>query len=150
VAGLIGYLAVVIVFAAVNALAGRSPLYTAALLGGALVSGLRDPAAVVIAAGPILAYNALHLLVFLGVGLLAAWLAYWGERGPAFWYLGLVLFILVLFHLFAATQLFTGPLRTALPPGQVWGAGLGAALAMTAYLLAVHPDLRGRLTGPVE
>lgn len=150
VAGLIGYLTVLVIFAVLNLLEGRSPFDTAALLGGVLVYGLRDPSAVVIAPGPILGYNALHLLVFLGLGLLVSWLAYWAERGPAFWYLGLVLFILVAFHLFAATQLFTGPVRSALPPGQVWGAGIGAALAMSAYLLAVHPGLRRTLTGPVE
>jgi hypothetical protein len=150
VAGLIGCLTVILVFAVLNLLAGRSPFHTAALLGGVLVSGLRDPGSVVIAPGPILAYNALHLIVFLGVGLLASGLAYWSERGPAFWYLGLVLFILVLFHLFAATQLFTGPLRSALPPVQVWGAGIGAALAMAAYLLWANPELRRSLTGPVE
>ena len=150
VAGLLGYLTVVLVLAALNLVAGRSPFHTAALLGGALVSGLRDPGAVVVAPGPILAYNALHLLVFLAIGLLAAWLVHWAERGPAFWYLGLVLFILVLFHLFAATQLFTGPIASALPPSQVWGAGIGSALVMAGYLLRVHPELRRRLTGPVE
>jgi hypothetical protein len=100
IAGVIGYLAVVLFFTIANLAMGRSPFYTAALLGEAVFYGLRDPAEVVVWPGAVLAYNGLHLIVFLFLGMIAAWLAYLSERGPEFWYIGLTIFIFILFHIY--------------------------------------------------
>lgn len=48
-AGFVGYLSVVVIFGTWNVVAGRSPFHTAALLGEALIGGLRDPAALAMA-----------------------------------------------------------------------------------------------------
>lgn len=51
-AGLLGYATVVVLFAAINVVAGRSPFYTPAMFGSVLFYGLEDPSAVEIAPGP--------------------------------------------------------------------------------------------------
>lgn len=144
-AGLIGYAAVIVVTAAIDLIAGRSIFYTPALFGATLFYGLRDPAFLVIAAGPVLSYNMVHLLVFLGVGLLGAWFALLAERHPAAQYLILVLLVFIAFHLYAAMLLFAQPL---LGGAGWWKLGLGslaAAIAMGAFLLWDHPLLRREL-----
>ncbi len=145
VAGLIGYLTVALVFAIANLFLGRSPFYTAALLGGALFYHARDLGDVAVVPATVLAYNGVHLLVFLALGMLAAWLAWLAERGPEFWYLSAVLFIFVMFHLLGAFLFFTDRLRAALSVWLVVDASLAAGAAMGIYLLGAHPRLRAAL-----
>lgn len=71
---------------ALDLVQARSPFYTAALPGSVLFYGLEDPADLVVWAGPVPAYNGIHMLTFLAVGPVAAWLASGAERGPQFWY----------------------------------------------------------------
>jgi hypothetical protein len=141
-AGLIGYATVVIVVAALNVLAGRSPFYTAALFGAALFYGLKDPAALVIAPGPILAYNAAHMVAFLALGFGASWLVSLAERYPTALYAVLVAMIFVAFHVFAALGLFAQPLLGAAGWWQIGAGTVAAALLMGWYLWRRHPLLR--------
>jgi hypothetical protein len=148
VAGLVGYLSIAFLFAIVNIIAGRSPFYTAAVLGTGLTSGTAEAAPVAIAPGPIFAYNALHLIIFLIIGVLASSLVTWsehGEPGAARWYVGLFLFMFVLFHLLAAAQGFTQSVADALSGRLIWGAGSLAAAMMIGYLIVVSPALRRQL-----
>jgi hypothetical protein len=131
----------VILFAILDPLDGRQLLYTPALLGSVLFYGLRDPAQLVVWAGPIIAYNGVHLLVFLALGMLATWLAYFSERGPQLWYLSFVLLLLVVFHVLAAMFIITERVRAVMPMWTITGATLAAAVTMGAYLLWVHPGL---------
>ncbi len=143
--GLIGYAAVVVLVGALNLVMGRSPFYTAALFGSAMFYGLEDPAALQIEAGPILAYNMVHVLTFLVLGLLASWLVSLAERFPAAQYFILVVLIFVAFHVFAGLLLFAGPLLG----GGAWliigASGVVAAALMGWYLLRIHPLLRQEL-----
>ncbi len=144
-AGLIGYGTVVAVMALVNVLLGRSPFYTAALFGAALFYHLREPAELVVAPGPVLSYNMVHLLGFLALGTLASWLVTLSERYPTVQYLILVILIFVAFHVYAALLLFAQPL---LGSSAWWEIGVGsvaAAAAMGAYLWRGHPFLRREL-----
>jgi hypothetical protein len=144
-AGLIGYATVVGVMAALNVVLGRSPFYTAALLGAALFYGLRDPAALVVAPGPVLSYNMVHMLAFLGLGMGASWLVTLGERYPWAQYLVLVVLVFVAFHVYGALRLLAQPLLGA---STWWEIGVGscaAALTMGLYLWKVHPSLRREL-----
>ncbi len=141
-AGLLGYMVVVVVMAGLNVLAGRSVFHTAALFGSAIFYGLDDPAALQIAPGPVLAYNMLHVLAFLGLGMLVSWLVVEAELHPVARYLILVALIFVAAHVYAAGLLFAAPL---LGPSAWWELGLGsvaAAIAMGWYLLRLHPALR--------
>lgn len=143
--GLIGYAAVVVTMALLNVALGRSPFYTAALFGSALFYDLKDPAELFVTAGPVLAYNMVHLLAFLGLGMFASWLVTLSERFPSAQYLVLVLLVFVAFHVYAALRLFAEPL---LGTSGWWEVGLGslaAAAAMAVYLAFAHPFLRREL-----
>lgn len=145
VAGLIGYATVVIFFAIVNAMAGRSPFYTAALMGGALFYGARDLAGVVVWPGPVLAYNGFHMIVFLALGIFASWLARFAERGPHLWYVGMVFYIFVAFHIFGAVFSLPAPLRDVMLGWSTLISGVLASLAMAVFLLVLHPRLRAEM-----
>jgi len=140
-AGLFGYATVALLVGAIDVLLGRSFFYTAALLGEWLFYGLKDPAQLTVWPGAVFAYNGVHLLTFLGFGLLAAWLASMAERGPALWYAGMVLFLLAFLRLFAAVLFMAEPLAAVLPGFEIWLPGIAAAVVMVAYLLHVHPKL---------
>ena len=145
VAGLLGYGAVIVVVSLLNLMTGRSPFHTAALFGSALFYGLDDPAALQISPGPVLAYNMVHVLAFLLLGLFASWLVSLAEKYPAAQYFVLVTLIFVAFHVFGALLLFAGPLLGRGAGLTVGVAGLLAALVMGWYLLRVHPLLRREL-----
>lgn len=145
VAGVLGYAVVVVFYAVWNALQGRSPFFTAALLGEAAFYGLEDPSEVTVWAGPVLAFNGLHLIVFLIVGMVAAWIATQSERGAHFWYIGMSLFIYGMIHVLGLVLWLAAPLRVEMP---VWSALVVTVLAlggMSLYLLEVHPRLRREL-----
>jgi hypothetical protein len=144
-AGLLGYATVVVFYAVWNALHGRSPFYTAALLGATLFYGLRQGAEVVVWAGPVLAFNGVHLVIFLGVGLLAAWIATESERGAHYWYIGLSLLVYGSIHVIGLVLWIADPLRDRLP---IWSAVVASVVAlgaMAVYLFGVHPRLRQEL-----
>ncbi|MBE0592481.1 MAG: hypothetical protein IH616_08785 [Gemmatimonadales bacterium] len=144
-AGLLGYGTVVVVFAVVNLLGGRSPFYTPAMLGSAMFYGLRDPATLVVAPGPVLAYNMVHVLAFLVLGMLAAWLVTVSERYPVARYLALFVLVFVGGHVYAGLLIFAEPLLR----GSAWlviaVASVASAAAMGWYLLRLHPLLRSGL-----
>ena len=144
-AGMLGYGVVVVFFAVVNVFGGRSVFYTAAVLGGALFYGARDVSQVAVAAGPVLSYNGVHMLVFLAFGIVAAWLAELSEHGPQFWYIAAILMITFAFHLFGLLLGLSESLRGAIPAWSVLASGLLASGAMVTYLLWVHPAVRRAL-----
>lgn len=144
-AGVIGYGTVAVVVAVLNLLAGRSPFYTAALFGAALFYGLDDPATLVVAPGPVLSYNMVHLLAFLVLGLIASWLVALAEKYPTAQYLVLVALIFIAFHVYAFLALISMPLLG----GEAWwhvGAGtLAAAILMGWYLWRRYPLIKREL-----
>jgi hypothetical protein len=142
VTGSIGFAAVALALAVLNIDAGRSPFYTAALLGSALFYHLTDPATLIVTAGPVFAYNALHLLVYLALGMLISWLVTLAERYPAALYLILFPLLFVAAHLFLALIIFAEPLLGAAGPLQIGLASVVAALAMGAFVWRTHPLLR--------
>ncbi|HEY7684859.1 MAG TPA: hypothetical protein VH833_02010 [Gemmatimonadales bacterium] len=144
-AGIIGYGAVVVVVALLNVLSGRSPFHTAALFGSALFYHLRDPAALIVAPGPVLAFNMVHMVVFLGLGLFCSWLVSLAERFPTTQYLVLVLLLFVAFHVYFAMAFLTRPLLGEVVWWHIGVSSLAAAIGMGWYLLAAHPLLRREL-----
>lgn len=144
-AGLIGYFTIVVFFAAVNLVAGRSPFHTAALFGSAMFFGLKDPAALVLTPAAVLTFNMVHALVMLAAGMVTSWLVALSEKYPVTQWAVLVALIFVGFHLFAAVQLFATPLMGALGWIQITAASVAAAGAMAWYLLGIHPQLRREL-----
>jgi hypothetical protein len=145
ITGMIGYGATIVVTAAIDVAGGRSIFFTPALFGGTLFYDLADSAHPVLAPGPVLAYNMLHLVVFLALGFGAAWLTELAERHPTAQYLVLVFLVMIGFHVYAGLVFFAQPL---LGNASWWRLGLGslvAAVAMGWYLLREHPLLRSEL-----
>lgn len=144
-AGLIGYAVVVVFFAVLNVFAGRSIFYTAAVFGAALFQGVERPMADHVTAGPVLAYNMVHMLGFLGLGMLGSWLVALAERHPVWRYVAFFALIFVFSHAFAALVLFAQPLIPGAAWLQIGGATLLAGIAMVWYLVRRHPLLMREL-----
>lgn len=145
VAGVLGHITVAIVFAAANLAAGRSLLYTPALLGASFFYGLTDPTQLEIRAAYVFAYNGTHLIVFLALGIIGSWLAAIADRGWQLWYLAAFFFMFVAFHIFGFIQLLALPLRESFSDLMLWVSGLAAMAVMATYFIASHPTLRAQL-----
>jgi hypothetical protein len=144
--GFVGYGVVALLFVLLNLVQGRSIFYTAALLGADLFYGLESPDQLTIAAGPVLAYNGVHMLGFLAAGFFMRWIGGLAERVPQGWYLLVLLVLIVMPHVFGLPLWFEGPIRAELPFWYVVFATSLAALAMGAVLLALHPRLRASMS----
>ncbi len=144
-AGLLGYLTVVVLFALLNVVLGRSPFYTPAMFGAVLFYGLDDPAALEITPGPVLAYNMVHVLAFVVLGVFASWLVTKAERYPVARYAILFVLIFVAAHIYAALLVFAQPLLAGSAWWQIGVVSLAAAGVMGWYLLRQHPALRREL-----
>jgi hypothetical protein len=89
-AGVVGYVSVVLAVSALDLLSGRPLFATAAELGNWLFHPVED--ALGSPSGPsALAYNGLHLVLSIGVGVVAAAAVSLSERMTGFWFAGLVL-----------------------------------------------------------
>jgi hypothetical protein len=142
IAGIIGFATVAVVLAVANIAGGRSPFYSANVLGSVLFYDVTDPASVPVTVLPVLAYTAIHLAVFVAFGLVAAALAALSDRGWQLWFVGLFFMIFISFHMFAAVQLLAAPARTVLSEAMIWVAGVAASIAMIGYLVRAHPGMR--------
>ena len=145
-AGALGYAAVVIVISIVDLALGHSLFHTPATFGRGLISSESEQ----VSAAPVLAYNGLHLLVFLAVGLLVSWLAYEVEMHPMIWYVAffacISLFFLSVLFITAVTQ----PMSDVLPWWGILGANVVAAVVMGTYLAKRHPRLWSRIEASSE
>lgn len=137
-AGLIGYATVVVVVGAIDVIMGRSFFYTPAVLGSALFG---SSGAVVVTPEVVFPYNGVHLLAFLGLGFLIAFLVYEIELHAVIWYF---VFFAIL-GLFFVSLFVIDALGRAGGPGIPWGsvviANSVAALAMGWYLHRRHRGL---------
>lgn len=140
-AGLIGYALVAGFFVVLNVVVGRSPFHTAALIGEALFTGLRDPSAVTLAVGPILAFNGFHIGAYILFGFFAAWLVYETELHPEFWYLTFFMFVGAVLLSFGAVLAVMALIGSPVPTWTVFVASLLAAVGMAGYLTASHRGL---------
>ena len=144
VAGVIGAAVVAVWFLVYDTVAGR-PLYTPALLGAALLQGLRDPHALHVTTNVVLGYSVLHGAAFVAFGVLAAVLLAVTEREP--------LLVLAVFVLFTCFEVFFFGLVMALDEVLVeslgwWTIFVGnilATVAMLGYFLGRHRGLRERM-----
>lgn len=118
---------------------GGRPLFTPALLGSVLFKGATDSASITIGPQVVAWYTAVHFLAFLGVGLVASWLAAQFERFPT---VGVaILFLFVIFETGFFVFAFTVG-RAVLGTLGLWTiavANLLAAAGMATYLLRRHP-----------
>ena len=145
VVGLIAYAAVALFYSAFDFLAARGALYTVDLLGKALFQGLRDPSVLMftVARDPtaIFLYNAFHLVMSLGIGVVVTSLVEQAERHPS---QGLLIAVMLVaggvLTVFGVAYL-TESMRPLLPWWSIVAANAAAALLAGAYLLRRHPAL---------
>lgn len=135
--GLIGWAAIAGYYALANGLAGRSPFATAERLGRGL---LADPGTLP-AFAPVLAYNAVHLVVLLAAGVGVVWLVRTTENHPRAWFPLLLLGVVALSAVTLAFFLIAVPATESLPWLSAIGANAAAAVAMAAFLIARHRRL---------
>lgn len=144
VVGLIGYAAVALFVGGYDLVTGRSFFHTVATLGRGLVADPGPPGT--IDTGAVFAFNGLHLLVFLVIGVAIAKLAYAIEAHPLFWYLAFFFCIGVFFASVAAISAID-PQHEALPGWAIVAANVVAGALMGTYLARRHPRLWGAMRG---
>lgn len=145
IAGFIGYATVVVLFALVNLWSGKGVLHTPALLGSVLFFGARASGEVVPGPAPVLAYNGVHLLVALMIGLGAARLLSQAERRPALWYLVFFLFLAGFVYSVLAMGVLASEIGQVLSWQVIVMANLAAGFTAGLYLWYRHRTLLGRL-----
>ena len=138
VTGLIGYVTVALVLGVADLAMGRPLFYTVASLGHAVFDSGAKGFAVTPAA--VFTYNGIHVLAFVAIGMLVAWLVVEAELHPVVWYLA---FMVLLGVLFLATVLLAGAAErlVRLDWWTIVLANALAALAMGTYVLKAHPRL---------
>ena len=141
IAGLIAYASVVLFFLIVNVLAGRSPFYTPAALGSVLFYGVREPGAVLVEPGPVLAYNGLHLALSWIVGTIAAFLVFETERHHAMWYLFVFTLMAGFIYTVVAVGAIGAEIARVIPWWTVVGSNLAWVLGVGGYLGWIHRGL---------
>lgn len=150
VAGLIGYVTVVALFGAVNLAAGDPLFHTATLLGSALFFGARGVGEVVAGPGPIIAYNGVHILVSLVIGLGAAWLIFQTEKNHPLWFVVFFVFLAGFIYSVALMGVLVAEAVGLLSWPMIVAANVAAGITVGAYLWWRHSRLLAGLAGEGE
>lgn len=148
VAGLLGYLAVALFFAAVNVLGGAPPLETVSHLGAVLTGASVEPGTVDLPS--VLAYNGLHLFVSLVVGFLAAWIFMEMELHPGLWYVAFFVLMSALIYSLVVMGVFGSEILGVIAWEEVVAGNLVWAGTILGSLAWRHRSLGGRLVDPEE
>lgn len=149
VVGLIAYAAVAAFYSLFDLLAARSAFHTVNVLGRVMFRGVRDAAALQSPSpidGPaIFAYDGVHLVLSLLIGVIVVQLASAGERHPGLARpMALVIVTGFVVTIFAIAQLSAG-IRPLLPLWSIVVANSLAVVLAGAWLLSRRPGLMGRL-----
>lgn len=115
-----------------------APLRTPALLGAAVLEGLRDPAALTISLPLILKYTLVHGAAFMAFGWLAAGLLVLADREPRLLFAFIMLFVCFEVFFLGMIAVLAHWLLEAFAWWTILAANLLAALAMLGYLLREH------------
>jgi hypothetical protein len=141
VTGLIGYVTVVALFALANLVSGEGAFHTPSLLGSALFYGLRDPAELIPGPGPIIAYNGVHILVSLLIGLGAAWMVFQTEKNRPLWYAVFFVFLAGFIYSVVVMGVFAAEIVDLVSWPMIVAANLAAGLTAGGYLWWRHSQL---------
>ncbi|HAM59523.1 MAG TPA: hypothetical protein DCQ64_30590 [Candidatus Rokubacteria bacterium] len=137
VAGVLGA-AVVAVWFLLHDLAAGAPLRTPALLGAAVLEGLRDPSALTISLPLVLKYTVIHGAAFVAFGWMAAGLLALADREPRLISAFVMLLACFEVFVFALIAILAEWLFEALAWWTILAANLLAACAMLGYLFREH------------
>jgi hypothetical protein len=146
-AGLLGAATVALWFLVFDWARGH-PFETPALLAAALLHGASDIDLPAITWSLVVEYSVLHLVAFVVVGIVAAWLIVAAERESGL-VVGLLVFLAGFEVFFIALVMFHGPaLLAALPWWGVLAGNLLATAVMLTYFFFRHRALGRALLGP--
>ena len=138
VAGLIGYMTVVALFGFVNLASGEPLFHTAALLGSAVFFGARSATEIVPGPGPIIAYNGVHILVALVIGLGAAWLIFQTEKNRPLWFIVFFVFLAGFIYSVVVVGVLAAELTHLLSWPMIVLANVAAGVTAGGYLWLRH------------
>ncbi len=141
ITGFIGYLTVALLFAVTDVGAGEGLFHTPAVLGSALFFGGGEGVGAVEGPGPIIAYNGLHLLVSLFIGLGASWLILQAERNRPLWYGVFFIFLAGFIYSVVLVGVLAAEIAHVLPWGAVVLANALAGATAGGYLWWRHTQL---------
>jgi hypothetical protein len=143
VAGLIGAGTVAVWFLAYDLAVGR-PLHTPALLGAALLQGIRDPTSMRVTTNVVIGYTVLHGAAFVAFGILAAVLLAVTEREPLLLFGVFMLFTCFEVFFFGVVMAMDEALVESLGWWTILVGNLLATATMLVYFLARHRGLHRR------
>ena len=146
VAGLIGAAVVALWFLLYDVWRGR-PLFTPALLGTTIFYGVTAPAGVQVTAGPVIGYTILHVLAFVGLGIVAACMMVASEREPAVFIAFVTLFGIFEVFFFVVLRTLSHETLGALGWWAVLAGNFLASVGMLWFLVRGHPELPSALVG---
>jgi hypothetical protein len=146
VAGFLGAAVVALWFLLYDLWRGR-PLFTPALLGTTIFYGVSAPASVPVAAGPVIGYTILHVLAFVGIGIVAACMLVASEREPALFIAFVTLFGLFEVFFFVVLRTLSQDVLGALGWWAVLAGNFLASIAMLWDLGRGHPALASAVVG---
>jgi hypothetical protein len=145
-AGLIGAAVVALWFLLYDLGRGR-PLWTPALLGTAIFWGVSDPGALQVTAAPVIGYTIVHVLAFIGFGIVAACMMVASEREPALFVAFLTLFGVFEVFFFVVLRTLSQQMLGALGWWAILVGNFLAATGMLWFLVRGHPELPSTLVG---
>ncbi len=146
IAGLIGAAVVALWFLIYDTWRGR-PFFTPALLGTTIFYGVTAPASVEIGAGPVIGYTLLHVLAFVGIGIVAACMMVASEREPAVFVAFVTLFGVFEVFFFVVLRTLSHETLGALGWWAVLAGNFLASIGMLWFLVRGHPELPSALVG---
>jgi hypothetical protein len=143
-AGIIGGATIALWFLVLDSLHGH-PLYTPTLLGAAIFrpeTPIAPPGALPVSVPMVLLFTALHGLIFVGVGEIAALLLRLAERNANYTF-GIVLFLVIFLSGFLfVTMIFAGDVLDVLSWQAVFAGNILAVAAMGLYFKRLHPNVK--------
>ena len=141
IAGLLGAAAVALWFLVLDVIAGR-PLATPSILGQVIILGDTSPELGRVSGTAVLGYTALHLAVFVLLGIIAARLVDLAEREGLFRFALLMLFVVFEIFFYGLVQIGFMATSGLFPFWSVLTANTLAAVVMGGWLYRQHPGLR--------
>src|SRR5215470_6262924 len=146
IAGLIGAAVVALWFLIYDTGRGR-PFFTPALLGTTIFYGVSTPDSVQTSAGLVVGYTILHVLAFVGLGIVAACMMVASEREPAVFIAFVTLFGVFEVFFFVILRTLSQATLGAVGWWAILAGNFLASVGMLWFLVRGHPHLPSALLG---
>ena len=141
IGGLAAYVSAVLVLALLHVIQGESIFHSAAAMGSVLFYGEQASEQFAVAAAPVLAYNGVHLVGSLVVGLVAAFFVFETESHHAFWYFTFTAVIAAVVYSITIFGVFGVEIGGVLEWSTVLVGTAAWTLALVAYFWWAHRGL---------